>query len=60
MNNVPIRAMAGSREGCIREMQSLVDRINMSGGNVEFCIIDDCKHGQASSKAFTIETFTWM
>lgn len=60
MNNVPIPAMAGSREGCIREIQSLVDRINMSGGNVEFCIIDDCKHGQASSKAFTIETFTWM
>lgn len=60
MNSVPIRAMAGSLEGCIRDMQSLSDRINESGGNVEFVIIDDCKHGQASKKAFTIETFVWM
>lgn len=60
MNSVPIRAMAGDREGCIREMQALTDRINQAGGNVEFVTIEDCKHGPASSKAFTIETFTWM
>ena len=60
MSYVPIRAMVGSLEGYVREMQSLSDRINQSGGNVEFIIIEDCSHGESSIKAFTIDTFTWM
>lgn len=61
LSSIPIWTIAGSHDTYyLDSMHSLVDGIRWNGGDVQFSIIDDCYHGETSTRAYTAEVFEWM
>lgn len=61
LTSIPIWAIAGSYDTYyLDNIKSLVAMIRQAGGDIELTILEDCYHGETSTRAYTREVFEWM
>jgi predicted peptidase len=61
LTSIPIWTIAGSYDTYyLDNMSSLVYMIRQAGGDIQFTILEDCHHGETSTRAYTQEVFEWM